>query len=81
MKAILEYDLNDNDEQMAHLRAIKSLDMACVLFEITNNIKKECEREVENKADMNAYDAMELVFEKIYASLEEHNIKVDELIN
>ena len=30
-KAILEFDLNDPDDQMAHLRAVKSLDMALVL--------------------------------------------------
>jgi antitoxin component of RelBE/YafQ-DinJ toxin-antitoxin module len=79
MKATLEYDLNDNVEQMAHLRAIKSLDMACVLFEITHNMKKECERMVENK-DMSVYDAIDLVFNKIHETLEENNVKIDELI-
>jgi len=80
MKAALEFDLNDKDERMAHMRAIKSLDMACVLFEITHNMKKECERMVEDK-DMSVYDAIDIVFSKIHESLEDNNIKVDELIN
>jgi len=80
MKAILEFDLNDNDEKMAHMRAIKSLDMASALFEITHNMKKECERMVEDK-DMSVYDVIDLVFGNIHEILEENNIKVDELIN
>ena len=30
-EAILKYDLNDSDDAMAHMRAIKSLDMALAL--------------------------------------------------
>lgn len=80
MKALLEYDLNDKDEKMAHLRAVKSLDMACALFDITHNMKKDCERMVENK-DINVYDAIDLVFDKIYEALEKNNIKLEELID
>jgi len=38
MKAILKFDLTDIDEQQAHLRCIKSLDMALALFEIIEKI-------------------------------------------
>ena len=34
MKAILKFDLNDIDEQDAHYRCIKSLDMALALHRI-----------------------------------------------
>jgi hypothetical protein len=34
MKAKLEFDLNDRDDQMAHLRCVKSLDMAIALWKI-----------------------------------------------
>ena len=40
MKATLEYNLNNPDDRMAHMRAVKSYDMACALFEITNNLKR-----------------------------------------
>ena len=39
MKATLEFNLDDPDDSINHMRCIKSLDMACVLFEI-NNIKR-----------------------------------------
>lgn len=40
MKATLEYNPNNPDDRMAHMRAVKSYDMACALFEITNNLKR-----------------------------------------
>jgi hypothetical protein len=78
-RAKLEYDLNDIDDAMAHMRAVKSLDMALVLWEITHNTKKSLEWSMEGK-EMDKYDALELVFEKIHEILDEHNIKMDDLI-
>ena len=34
MKAILEFNLDDEDDRMAHLRCVKATDMAIVLFNI-----------------------------------------------
>jgi hypothetical protein len=78
-KAKLEYDLNDTDDAMAHMRAVKSLDMALVLWEITHNTKKSLEWSMEGK-EMDKYDALELVFQKIHEILDEHGIKLDDLI-
>jgi len=78
-KAILEYDLNDSDDSMAHMRAVKSLDMAMALWTITNNTKKSLEWSMEGK-EMDKYDALELVYEKIYEIMEEHNINLDDLL-
>jgi hypothetical protein len=78
-KAKIKYDLNDIDDRMAHLRAIKSLDMAMALWDITHNTKKGLEWSMEGK-EMDKYDALEMVFEKIHEILDEHNIRTDELI-
>jgi len=78
-KAKLEYDLNDVDDSMAHKRAVKSLDMALALWDITHNTKKSLEWSMEGK-DMDKYDVLETVFDKIYEILDEHNIKLDDLI-
>jgi hypothetical protein len=77
-KAILEYDLNDFDDKQAHLRAVKSFDMAGALWDITHNTKKNLEWSMEGK-EMDKYDALEMVFDKIFEILEEHGIKTDEL--
>jgi hypothetical protein len=78
--ATLTFDLNDSDDMIAHLRAVKSLDMAMALWEIVHNTKKGLEWSMEGK-EMDKYDALEMVYEKIHEILEEHNIKTDELIN
>ena len=79
-KATLEFDLNEPDDVMAHLRAVKSLDMALALWDIVHNTKKGLEWSMERK-EIDKYDALELVYEKIHEILNEHNINTDELIN
>jgi hypothetical protein len=78
-EAILKYDLNDIDDSMAHMRAIKSLDMALVLWELLNNSKRTLERAMHEK-EMNKYEALDMVYERIYELIDEHNIKLDDLI-
>ena len=77
-KATLEFDLNDFDDKQAHLRAVKSFDMAGALWDITHNTKKSLEWSMDGK-DIDKYDALEMVFDKIYEILDEHGIKTDEL--
>jgi hypothetical protein len=79
-KATIEYNLSDPDDAMAHLRAVKSLDMAMALWDIVHNTKKGLEWSMEGK-EIDKYDALELVFEKIHEILNDHNIRTDELID
>ena len=79
-KAKIEFDLNEPDDVMAHKRAVKALDLALALWEITHNTKKGLEWAMEGK-EIDKYDALDMVYEKIYEILEEHNIKLDDLIN
>jgi hypothetical protein len=79
-KATIEYNLSDPDDAMAHLRAVKSLDMAMALWDIVHNTKKGLEWSMEGK-EIDKYDALELVFEKIHEILNDHNIITDELID
>jgi hypothetical protein len=83
MKAKLQYDLNDFDDRMSHLRAVKSMDMASALFDITRNLKKKIENRYEDIDNTNndVFDGIDAVFYEIYEILESHNINIDELIN
>ena len=83
MKAILSYNLNDPDDRMAHLRAVKSLDMASALFDITRNLKNKIENRYEDIDNTNndVFDGIDSVIEEIYNILEDNNIDIDELIN
>lgn len=83
-KAILEFDLTDSDDRMEHLRAVKSTDMALFIWQLVYNTKKEVLRELEacdldGSADHD-YDLVDTIFQKIYDLINEHGIKIDDLI-
>ena len=79
-KAKIEYDLNEDDDRLTHLRAVKSIHLSSAIRDTAHNTKKSLEWSMEGK-EMNKYDALELVYEKIHEILDEHNIRIDELIN
>jgi hypothetical protein len=78
-KAILEFDMNDKDDRMAHLRAVKSTDMASFIFELVSNEKKSIMYQLDNR-DMKDWEAVDLVFDRIHNLLQEFSIDIDELI-
>jgi hypothetical protein len=41
MKATLEFDMDNVDDKRAHLRCVKSTDMAIILFDIIHNLKRK----------------------------------------
>lgn len=83
-KAILEFDLTDGDDRMEHLRAIKSTDMALMIWQLVYNTKKDIVRELEAEEFKGGvdhdYDLLDKVFEKINDLMEEYNIAIDDLI-
>jgi hypothetical protein len=82
MKAILEFDLNDHDDRMSHLRCVKSTDMAIVLFEILTNLRKKVEYEVESfESDSTPSDGVYAAFRRIHELCNERGIVIDDLID
>ena len=80
-KAVLEYDLNDPDDSMAHMRAVKSFDMACALWHILLNSKKGFEYKIEAGKFEDQYDLLNAVYEMLHEKMSEHNIDIEELLN
>lgn len=70
MKAILEFDLNEPDDVISHLRCIKSLDMALALFEIVKNLHRKL-------PDSEITDQFLVA---ICEELEERGVDIDELL-
>ena len=68
MKAKLEFDLEDLDDVMAHLRCVKSLDMALALFKIQGIIGDKWE-----------FSAVEIQ-QQIRDTFEEYDINLEDLI-
>jgi hypothetical protein len=80
-KAILEFDLDNPDDQMAFKRATKATDMAIALFEITHNIQRQVESMYGAQNEEVDWDLMDIIFDLIHEQLEDRNINIDELIN
>lgn len=84
-KAILEFDLNEPDDVRAHLRAVKSTDMASFIFQLTSNTKKELEYyleavDIKGEPEFKDYEVLNLVFEKINELIDDYGINIDDLI-
>ncbi len=82
--ATLTFDLTDIDDRVAHLRCTKSTDMALFIWNLVHNSKKTLKYTVEARQmkdeTFDAYDAIDLAFEKIYELLEEEGININDLI-
>ena len=81
-KAILKFDLNDFDDRMAHLRAVKSLELSMAIWDILQ-LRKTMERRFENTENTNndVFDGIDAICDGILEILDDHGIKIDDLIN
>lgn len=76
MKAILEFNLDEPEDQMAHERTMKSNYMAIVLWEVEYNLKKEVEY---SKESGDSRDELTIFYNLFNELLEEWDINIDRL--
>jgi len=76
MKAILEFDLENKDDRKAHLRCVKSTEMAIILWEIQNNFFKKL-----NTGDKDMIYAIGIVLDRITELLDDNDININNLID
>jgi hypothetical protein len=76
-KAILEFDLNEFDDEMAHKRAIKSLDLVLAIREIEECLRGKIKHgQLEDKA----HKEVKSVQEEFYRILNDRNIDIEEIL-
>ena len=87
MKAILEFDLENFEDRKAHLRCVKSTEMAIILWEIQNNLRKKCIEKVGELIEYHPkmknpeqYGIM-VVLDRITELLEDNDININNLID
>lgn len=82
-KALLEFNLEDIDDQLAFKRATKSLDLTLALWDILQ-LRKKLEYHIEVNIDENdpdaKWDTRDYILEEIGAIFEKYNIDIEELI-
>lgn len=74
-EALLKFNTENKEDLMALNRALKSLDMTIVLFEIVNNLRKKLEYD-----ESNDFNTIEKTFDEIYQLVDEYNLILDDLI-
>ena len=72
MKATLKFDLNEQDDVLAHKRCVKSLDMAIALWEVDQYLRSESKY----KDNEIAYK----IREKLYEIMSDHGLSFNDLI-
>jgi len=77
MKAILEYDLNNPDEQTAHYRAIMSLKMAIAIHEVANLLRTKVKYGDDSQE---VYEALDALREEFHDILVENDLIIDKLL-
>lgn len=81
MKAIIEFNIDDHEDRLSHLRCIKSLDMAICLFEIQNNLKRNMEYFVDAGNGISNQELLDKLFGNFNVILEDNNVNIEELID
>jgi len=80
MKAVLKFNLEFPDEQKAHLRCVKSTNMAIVLFDLLCNARKSIAHDHQDASE-DFMEGVEVVMDRIRELCMDNNINIDELID
>ncbi len=78
MKAILEFNLNEYDDEKDFKRANASSSLCNAIWTYLYHSKKKIKYELENE-EADKYDAVEKCFEKFTEILNENDINIDQL--
>ena len=84
MKAELKFDLDNAEDERALKRAIKSVDLCLVIFDIQSKLYKTMESKNDfapDSAESDAYNrCLDLMYEEVNKIVNFHEINLDELI-
>lgn len=78
-KAILEFDLTDPDDNVAHNRAVKALDLCLALWDIDQYLRAQTKYAPDDMPD-EVYDALSKARDEFYSIMSEHTISLDNLL-
>ena len=80
MKAILEFNLDEQDDRAAHLRAVKALSMAVALWDMDEYLRRET-KYASDLMPIEVYKNLEEVRDRFREIMSDNGINLDELIN
>ena len=78
MKAKLEFDLDNPDDKIAHMRCVKATDMALMLWDIKQNIRSKLK--YDEKLSEAEFHQWEIMQDEFYSIADDYGINLDLLI-
>lgn len=78
MKAKLEFDLDNPDDKIAHMRCVKATDMALMLWDIKQKIRSKLK--YSNDLSEDELHQWEVMQDEFYSIADDYGINLDELI-
>lgn len=80
-KVKLIFDLSKEGDTQEYLIASKAIEMSSIIWQFLRNSRKNIEWKIENSSEeLDAFDAIELCFERFGELLEEHDVNIDKLV-
>lgn len=79
MKAILEFNMDEFEDVVAHKRATKALDVLLVLYDFDQHLRSELKYN-ETLTD-EQYEKLDKLRDKLYEIMNERSVSLDELLN
>jgi hypothetical protein len=79
MKAILEFDLDNPDDKMSHLRCIKATEMMITLWEMDQHLRSLTKYAPDTTSE-ETYDELVRVRKRLHEIMDDNGITFDGLI-
>ncbi len=77
--AKLEFNLDDHDDRVSHLRAVKSTHLASALWDMDQYLRSET-KYAPDSTPPEAYDALLGARDKLHEIMSDYSIDLDELL-
>ena len=77
MKGTLEFNLDDAQDEAAHLRAVKATDLAIALWNMDQYLRSQTKY---GELNEHAYTALQDARDKLHEIMSDHSIDLDELL-
>ncbi len=78
MKAILEFNLDDHDDQQAHLRCVKSVDLVLFILDMEQELRSQLKH---GDLDDKEYKILSKFRDTFYEVLNNKGINIDDLVS
>jgi hypothetical protein len=79
MKGTLEFNLDDQEDEVAYMRCVKAKNLAIALWDIDQYLRTSI-KHAPDSMSKEVYDALQETRDELYRIMSHHSIDLDELL-